>query len=60
MAIATVADIVPLVEENRLLTRHGLRVMGRGGNIGLQALNEVTGLRTAPSASHVSFRIERD
>lgn len=57
VAIATVADIVPLVEENRLLTRHGLKVMGRGGNIGLQALNEVTGLRTAPNASHVSFRI---
>jgi len=57
VAIATVADIVPLVDENRLLTRHGLKVMGRGGNIGLQALNEVTGLRTAPNASHVSFRI---
>ncbi len=58
VAIATVADIVPLVEENRLLTRHGLRVMARGGNVGLQALNEVTGLNErAPSASHVSFRI---
>ncbi len=57
VAIATVADIVPLVEENRLLTRHGLRVMGRGGNIGLQALNEVTGLSREPNASHVSFRI---
>ncbi len=57
VAIATVADIVPLVGENRLLTRHGLRVMGRGGNIGLQALNEVTGLNREPNASHVSFRI---
>ncbi len=57
VAIATVADIVPLVEENRLLTRHGLRVMGKGGNIGLQALNEVTGLSREPNASHVSFRI---
>ncbi len=57
VAIATVADIVPLVEENRLLTRHGLRVMGRGGNVGLQALNEVTGLSREPNASYVSFRI---
>lgn len=57
VAIATVADIVPLVAENRLLTRHGLRIMARGGNIGLQALNEVTGLRNTPNASHVSFRI---
>ena len=57
VAIATVADIVPLVDENRLLTRHGLRIMARGGNIGIQAINEVTGLRTPPNASHVSFRI---
>ena len=57
VAIATVADIVPLVAENRLLTRHGLRVMGQGGNLGLQALNRVTGLNRPPSASHVSFRI---
>ncbi|MBR1978725.1 MAG: single-stranded-DNA-specific exonuclease RecJ [Akkermansia sp.] len=57
VAIATVADIVPLVDENRLLTRHGLRVMGQGGNVGLRALNEVTGLNRPPSAGHVSFRI---
>ncbi len=59
VAIATVADIVPLVEENRLLTRHGLKVMKRGGNVGLRALNEVTGLTPdrEPSAGHVSFRI---
>lgn len=57
VAIATVADIVPLVEENRLLTRHGLNVMARGENVGLQALNRVTGLNRAPNASYVSFRI---
>lgn len=57
VAIATVADIVPLVDENRLLTRHGLRVMARGSNVGLRALNEVTGLRLPPSAGHISFRI---
>ena len=57
VAIATVADIVPLVEENRLLTRHGLRVMETGGNIGIQAINRVTNLNRRPSASHVSFRI---
>ena len=57
VAIATVADIVPLVEENRLLTRHGLKVMERGGNIGIQAINRVTNLNRRPSASHVSFRI---
>lgn len=57
VAIATVADIVPLVEENRLLTRHGLRVMESGGNIGIQALNRITNLNRRPSASHISFRL---
>lgn len=57
VATATVADIVPLVGENRLLTRHGLRVMERGGNVGIQAINRVTELNRRPGASHVSFRI---
>lgn len=57
VAVATVADIVPLVAENRLLTRHGLSRMEQGGNIGIQALNRVTELNRRPSASHVSFRI---
>lgn len=58
VAVATVADIVPLVHENRLLTRAGLRLVGHSqGNMGLRALTEVTGLRLPPSASHVSFRI---
>lgn len=57
VAIATVADIVPLVGENRLLTRHGLRLMEQGGNIGLQALNALTELKRKPNAGHISFRI---
>ena len=58
VAVATVADIVPMVHENRLLTRAGLRMVGHiRGNVGLRALSEVTSLRLPPSASHVSFRI---
>lgn len=58
VAIATVADIVPMVHENRLLTRAGLRLVGHErGNMGLRALSSVAGLHLPPSASHVSFRI---
>ena len=58
VAVATVADIVPLVHENRMLTRHGLRMVGhQQGNVGLRALAGVTKLRLPASASHVSFRI---
>ncbi|MCD7799327.1 MAG: single-stranded-DNA-specific exonuclease RecJ [Akkermansiaceae bacterium] len=58
VAVATVADIVPLVGENRLLTRHGLRMMGEGrGNPGLRALNEITNAPSVLCSSHVSFRL---
>lgn len=57
VAIATIADIVPLIDENRLLTRFGLRLMETGGNIGLRALNAMVGLKQRISASHVSFRL---
>ncbi len=58
VAVATVADIVPLVQENRLLTRAGLKLVGNAnGNMGLRTLAEVSGLKLPASASHVSFRI---
>ncbi len=57
VAIATVADIVPLVAENRLLTRYGLRVLEQGSNLGLQALNDIVGMKRSPNSSHVSFRL---
>jgi single-stranded-DNA-specific exonuclease len=44
VALATVADLVPLTEENRAFVRWGLRVLGRTPNPGLRALLRVTGL----------------
>jgi single-stranded-DNA-specific exonuclease len=38
VALATVADMVPLVGENRRLVREGLRALRRGGRPGLRAL----------------------
>lgn len=38
VALATVADMVPLVGENRTLVRYGLQVMGKGRRKGLAAL----------------------
>jgi len=58
VAIATIADIVPLIDENRLLTHFGLRLMAtKDGNLGLRALNAMVGLKQHISASHVSFRL---
>jgi single-stranded-DNA-specific exonuclease len=46
VAIPTVADLVPLTGENRILTRFGLKVLERTPNVGLRALVRVAGLKT--------------
>ena len=57
VAVATVADIVPLVGENRLLVRHGLRHLPSTLNPGLRALQEITGMSGSPTSMDVGFRI---
>ncbi len=44
VAIATVADVVPLVGENRILVRHGLRILEHSRWPGLRALLKSAGL----------------
>lgn len=44
VSLGTIADIVPLIDENRVLAKFGLRQMARTTNIGLQSLLKVTGL----------------
>lgn len=41
VALGTVADLVPLLHENRILVHHGLKHLNRTKRIGLQALIEV-------------------
>jgi single-stranded-DNA-specific exonuclease len=58
-AIATVADVVPLTGENRIIVKHGLAGLASVRNPGLRALLEVAGFADgeAPSAGQVAFRI---
>jgi single-stranded-DNA-specific exonuclease len=44
VALGTIADVVPLVGENRVLARIGLDHLNQGGRIGLKVLAEVAGL----------------
>ncbi len=44
VALATVADVVPLAGENRILVKHGLRVLADSRWPGLRALVEAAGL----------------
>ncbi len=59
VAIGTVADVVPLTGENRIIVKHGLRGLRDVRNPGLRALLAVAGFTggSVPSASQVAFRI---
>jgi single-stranded-DNA-specific exonuclease len=58
-AIGTVADVVPLVDENRILVRHGLNCLRHYPTPGLRALEQVTGLDKQPliDCEDVAFTI---
>jgi single-stranded-DNA-specific exonuclease len=59
-AIATVADVVPLTGENRILVALGLRGLDVVRNVGLRALLDVAGFTAdaaPPSARQVAFQI---
>jgi single-stranded-DNA-specific exonuclease len=55
VALATVADVAPLVDVNRAFVRQGLAVMGRRARPGLAALADAARLDRPPSAYHLGF-----
>ncbi|MEO0718437.1 MAG: single-stranded-DNA-specific exonuclease RecJ [Pseudomonadota bacterium] len=55
VALATVADVAPLIGVNRALVRQGLKVMAKRQNAGLAALSDVGRLSTAPAAYHLGY-----
>ena len=55
VALATVADVAPLIGVNRAFVRQGLRVMARRERPGLQALSDVAKLDQAPTAYALGF-----
>jgi single-stranded-DNA-specific exonuclease len=58
VALGTIADMVPLVEENRILAKAGLELVGRGRRPGLSALLEAAGIPDRPAESEdVAFRL---
>jgi single-stranded-DNA-specific exonuclease len=59
VAIATIADAVPLIGENRVFARLGLDALRKAVNPGLKALLEVAQIPTTrpPTSTEVAFRI---
>lgn len=56
LCLGTVADVVPLLDENRVLVKHGLDMLAQGGRPGLAALLEQAGAGgKTPDASLLAF-----
>jgi single-stranded-DNA-specific exonuclease len=57
VALGTVADVVPLVGENRILARAGLEQLRRTQNLGLLELKRLGQVPDPPTPHHIGFRI---
>jgi single-stranded-DNA-specific exonuclease len=59
VALGTVADLVPLLGENRILARHGLRILQEARRPGLKALMSVASVRPSQglTPTDISFRL---
>ncbi|MFZ7126917.1 MAG: single-stranded-DNA-specific exonuclease RecJ [Desulfobacterales bacterium] len=58
VALGTVADMVPMLGENRAFTRAGIEMIAKGARPGLQALTEVSRLDSAMlDADDIAFRL---
>ena len=54
VCVGTISDIVPLVDENRVISKLGLKLVEITRNIGLKALLKSTGAKTVDSST-ISF-----
>ncbi|MBG1231771.1 single-stranded-DNA-specific exonuclease RecJ [Aestuariivirga litoralis] len=55
VALATIADVVPLKGLNRAYVTQGLKVMARRDNLGIAALCDVGGVKRRPDAYALGF-----
>jgi single-stranded-DNA-specific exonuclease len=57
VALGTVADVVPLTDENRVFVKHGLRELTNSRRPGVQALKAVAGVNGEVGCGVVGFRL---
>jgi single-stranded-DNA-specific exonuclease len=58
VALGTVADMVPLIEENRILCKTGIEIIKAGQRPGLRALVEASAIQNqSPNAEDIAFRL---
>lgn len=57
VALATIADVVPLQDENRLFVREGLAQISRGARCGVRALKQVAGISRECTTETIAFKL---
>ncbi|HJO94235.1 MAG TPA: single-stranded-DNA-specific exonuclease RecJ [Victivallales bacterium] len=57
VALGTVADIVPLLGENRILTKYGLKILSRQIRPGIRALCEACGINHNLKSNDIAFKL---
>lgn len=57
VSIATICDVVSLVDENRIIVKYGLNLINSTENVGLKALIEVAEIKLPISSYHLGFII---
>jgi single-stranded-DNA-specific exonuclease len=55
VALGTVADMVPLVGENRILAKYGLQVLNQRPDPGIDALVRTSGIQQEMTGYHIGF-----
>ena len=56
VCIGTISDIVPLIDENRIIAKLGLKLVAQTKNVGLKALIDIIGFKSIDSNS-ISFGV---
>ncbi|MEK6577325.1 MAG: single-stranded-DNA-specific exonuclease RecJ, partial [Nitrospirota bacterium] len=57
VALGTIADVSPMLEENRFFVREGLKALSSGGRVGVRALKEVAGIDGEVGVGTVGFQL---
>lgn len=57
VALGTIADVVPLVGQNRIYASYGLKLLGNSSRAGIEALKRVAGVKDNVSSGQVGFRL---
>ena len=55
VAMATVADVAPLLGVNRAFVKQGLNIMAKRGRVGIVALADQANIKSAPKPYHLGF-----